>query len=108
MRERFFNNQKFRSDKLNYKFFVIILAVMMFSVTLPTMLAFAQIPSGVQTSIMSPSDLALSTFDAENILQTCIKQFQGADHIYCDNIYGTEIAKSGQLGTSGSPGANFR
>ena len=83
MRERFFNNQKFRTDKLNYKFFVAILAVMMFSAAVPTMYAHAQGTSGNN--------------DASMLLEQCIQQFQGSDHFFCDHYYATDVAKSGTL-----------
>jgi hypothetical protein len=70
---------------LNYKFFVPILAVMVFSSVLPIMSAHAQ------TSIGSNNN-------AGNTLQQCIQQFQGSDHIYCAKFY-TSIgtAQSGTL-----------
>lgn len=83
MRERFFNNRKFRTDKLNYRFFVAILAVMMFSAALPTISAHAQSSSG--------------NSDAAQLLEQCIEKFQGSDHIYCDHYYATDVAKSGML-----------
>lgn len=86
MRERFFNNQKFRTDKLNYKFFVAILAVMMFSAAIPTMSAHAQGASADK--------------EASRLLDECIQKFQGSDHFYCDDFYGTGVAKSGTLGST--------
>jgi hypothetical protein len=83
LRERFFNNLKFRTDKLNYKFFVAILAAMIFSAALPT------ISANAQTSSNSGS--------AEQFLQQCIQQFQGTDHIYCAKFYTTDVARSGTL-----------
>ncbi len=83
MRERFFNNLKFRTDKLNYKFFVAILATMIFTAVLPTMSAHAQ------TNAANNS--------AQQFLQQCVQQFQGTDHIYCSKFYTTDVARSGTL-----------
>ncbi len=83
MRERFFNNLKFRTDKLNYKFFVAILAAMIFAAVVPTMSAHAQ----TNTANLS----------AQQFLQQCIQQFQGTDHIYCSKFYTTDVARSGTL-----------
>ncbi len=84
MRERFFNNLKFRIDKLNYKFFVAILAAMIFSAVLPTISANAQTSSS-------------SGYSASQSLQQCIQQFQGTDHVYCTNFYTSDVARSGTL-----------
>lgn len=84
MRERFFNNLKFRTDKLNYKFFVAILAAMIFSAVLPTMTAHAQTSSA-------------NTGSAAQFLEQCINQFQGSDHVYCGKFYTTDVARSGTL-----------
>lgn len=83
MRERFFNNLKFRTDKLNYKFFVAILAAMIFTAVVPTMSAHAQTSAG--------------NLGAQQYLQQCIQQFQGTDHIYCSKFYTTDVARSGTL-----------
>ena len=68
---------------MNYKFFVAILAAMIFSAVLPT------ISANAQTSSNSGS--------AEQFLQHCIQTCQGTDHIYCAKFYTTDVARSGTL-----------
>src|SRR5713226_8969805 len=81
MRERFFNNHKLNSHRLDYKFFVPVLAVMIFS-ALSAMSANAQTPSSISNGIQS--------------LEECVQKFQGSDHIYCDSSFSLNVAKSGQ------------
>ncbi|MGI0060304.1 MAG: PKD domain-containing protein, partial [Nitrosotalea sp.] len=69
---------------MNYKFFVAILAAMIFSVALPTISANAQTSSS-------------SGYGASQFLQQCIQQFQGTDHVYCANFYTANVARSGTL-----------
>jgi len=82
MRERFFNNHKLIPHRLDYKFFVTVLAVMMFSAVLPSMPANAQSTSSINNAIMS--------------LEECVQKFQGSDHIYCGGSFSLDVAKSGQ------------
>src|SRR2546430_3518524 len=82
MRERFFNNHKLNPHRLDYKFFVPVLAVMIIS-ALPTMSANAQqTSSSISSGIQS--------------LEDCVQKFQGSDHIYCDSSFSLNVAKSGQ------------
>src|SRR5712692_538548 len=81
MRERFFNNHKLNPHRLDYKFFVPVLAVMMFS-ALSAMTANAQSSSSISNAIQS--------------LDECIQKFQGSDHIYCGGSFSLNVAKSGQ------------
>ena len=69
---------------MNYKFFVAILAAMIFAAVLPTMSANAQTGS-------------TNSGSASQFLQQCIQQFQGTDHIYCAKFYTTDVARSGTL-----------
>jgi len=82
MRERFFNNHKLNPHRLDYKFFVPVLAVMIIS-ALPAMSANAQqTSSSISSGIQS--------------LEDCVQKFQGSDHIYCDSSFSLNVAKSGQ------------
>src|SRR5437879_930029 len=84
MRERFFNNHKLIPHRLDYKFFVPVLAlVVMVSSALPTMSANAQPASSISSDITS--------------LEQCIEKFQGSDTTYCGSSYPLQIAKSGQI-----------
>jgi hypothetical protein len=78
-----FNNPKFTFYKLNYKFLVPILAVMIFSSVIPLTSVHAQ-----KTSIDNGA----------MYLDQCIQQFQGKDSIYCEKFYTSTSAKSGTLG----------
>jgi len=82
MRERFFNNHKLIPHRLDYKFFVPVLAVMLFCASLPNMSANAQTGSSINNAISS--------------LEDCVQKFQGSDHIYCGGSFSLDIAKSGQ------------
>ncbi len=84
MRERFFNNHKLIPHRLDYKFFVPVLAlVMIVSSALPTMSANAQPASSISSDITS--------------LEQCIEKFQGSDTTYCGSSYPLQVAKSGQI-----------
>src|SRR5207245_2169827 len=83
MRERFFNNHKLIPHRLDYKFFVPVLAlVMIVSSALPTMSVNAQPASSISSDITS--------------LEQCIEKFQGSDTTYCGSSYPLQVAKSGQ------------
>src|SRR5712692_9373344 len=82
MRERFFNNHKLIPHRLDYKFFVPVLAVMMFSAALPNISVNAQTGSSISSAVRS--------------LEECVQKFQGSDHIYCGGSFSLDVAKSGQ------------
>lgn len=72
----------------------MILAVMMFSATIPALPTYAQ---------STPAD---ST--AVKLLQQCIEKFQGTQHVYCDNYYTSETSKSSTLTKTGLGSLYYR
>jgi hypothetical protein len=56
--------------------------MMMFSAALPAMYAQGQ-------GTVGPA--------ASSVLDQCIQQFQGSDHIYCSQLYSTDVARSGTM-----------
>lgn|GEM_PF-1074470 len=94
MRERFFNNRKLSPHRLNYRFLVMTLAVMMFAAILPAIPAHAQ---------STPANS-----DAVKLLQDCIQKFQGADHIWCDNYYTSNVYQSSAVSKNALASAYYR
>ncbi len=94
MRERFFNNRKISPHRLNYRFLVMTLAAMMFAAILPAIPAHAQ---------STPANS-----DAVKLLQDCIQQFQGADHIWCDNYYTSNVYQSSAVSKSALASSYYR
>lgn len=93
-RERFFNNRKISPLRLNYRFLVMTLAAMMFAAILPALPAHA-------VSVPANSD-------AVKLLQDCIQQFQGADHIWCDNYYTSNVYQSSAISKNALSSSYYR
>ena len=93
-RERFFNNRKLSPHRLDYKFLVMMLAVMMFAAVLSAIPAHAQ---------STPANS-----DAVKLLQDCIQNFQGADHIWCDNYYTSNVYQSSAVSKSALASSYYR